>query len=155
MKGHPRAPLIRNKRATFEYEILETFAAGLVLKGTEVKSLRQGRASLAEAYGRVVNGEIYLQKFHISPYAAGGKVTSDPLRPKKLLLRKSEIRKLVGRLSEKGLALVPLSVYFKGGYAKVKLGVGKGKKLFDKRRALKEKEARREISRAMRRKSRR
>jgi len=152
MKGHQRTTLIRNKRARFEYEILETFEAGLVLKGSEVKSLRQGRASLAEAYGRVAKGEVFLQKFHIAPYDAGSRAAPDPLRPKKLLLHKSEIRRLVGRLSEKGLALIPLSVYFKGGYAKVKLGLGHGKKLFDKRRALKEKEAQREISRGARRK---
>ena len=106
-------PIIRNRKATFNYEILETYEAGLVLQGCEVKSLREGEGSLAESYGMAKGGEVYLYNFRISPYKAGSWTNPDPLRPKKLLLRKPEIRRLIGRVSEKGLTLVPLSVYFK------------------------------------------
>jgi SsrA-binding protein len=137
-----------NRKARHEYEILETYEAGIVLKGTEVKSLRLGNANLSDGYAIIKNGEVWLLGMHISPYDRGSYANVDPVRTRKLLLHKSEIRKLVGRTAERGLALVPLKVYFKNNLTKVLIGVGRGKRAYDKRRAI----ARREVEREVRRK---
>jgi SsrA-binding protein len=139
-----------NKRARFDYEISETFEAGLVLQGTEVKSLRQGRVSLKDAYADLHNGEAYLMNSHIDPYEQGNRHNHDPERPRKLLLHKREIRRLSGKTQERGLTLIPTRMYFSRGRAKVELGLGKGKKLYDKRETLKRQSAQRDIERAMR-----
>ncbi len=135
-----------NRKARHEYFILETYEAGIVLKGTEVKSLRQGNASFTEAYGSIENGEVWLIGMHISPYKQGSYANVDPTRSRKLLLHASEIRKLFGRLREKGLTLIPLKLYFRNNIAKVSLGLAKGKRTFDKRHDI----ARRESERAIR-----
>ncbi len=140
-----------NKKARHDYFIEDTYEAGLVLKGSEVKSLRAGRVNLKDSYARVKHGEVFLYNMHISPYAHATYDRPDPLRLRKLLLKKREIRKLVGLVSEKGFALIPLRVYFnEKGRAKVEIGVCRGKKLYDKRAALKKKDARRDLERAMR-----
>ena len=137
-----------NKEATHLYFIEERFEAGLVLRGTEVKSLREGRANLKESYARVSGNEIFLVNCHISPYSHGNQLNHDPLRSRKLLLHRQEIRKLIGKVSEKGFTLVPISMYFSDGKAKLELGLGKGKKLHDKRESMKERVANREMERA-------
>lgn len=139
----------RNKKARHEYEILETYEAGLVLKGPEVKSIRAGKASLNEAFARVDGGEVWLHGMHVSPYDPAARMNQDPVRPRKLLLRAAEIRRLVGATREKGLTLVPLELYFRRGYAKVALGLGRGKKLHDKRDTLKRKTHEREMEREL------
>ncbi|HLB61144.1 MAG TPA: SsrA-binding protein SmpB [Actinomycetota bacterium] len=141
-----------NRRARHDYEILERLEAGIALTGSEVKSLRNGRASLAEAYARVREGEVWLENMHIPPYAQGERRGYDPKRARKLLLHRREIERLIGKTAEKGLALVPLRVYFAHGLAKVELGLGRGKRAFEKRQAIVEREHRREIERAMSRK---
>ena len=143
--------IVSNRKARHEYHILDTVEAGIVLKGTEVKSLRKGNANLQDAYALVKNGEIWLLGMHISPYEQGNINNHDPVRTRKLLLQKKEIRKLLAKVQEKGLTLVPLSVYFKGAYAKVELAIAQGKKSYDKRAALKERDARREISQRLKR----
>ena len=139
-----------NKKARRDYHIEETLEAGLVLKGAEVKSLREGRANLTDAYAWIQDGEAWLTGLHISPYPHGRREEQDPDRDKKLLLHKYEIRRLTGKTRQKGYTLVPLRVYFRGGYAKVELGLGRGKKLHDKREDLKRADARREMERALR-----
>jgi SsrA-binding protein len=136
-----------NRKARHEYEILETYEAGIVLKGTEVKSLRLGNANLSDGYAIIKNGEVWLLGMHISPYDRGSYANVDPVRTRKLLLHKSEIRKLVGRTAERGFALVPLKVYFKNNLTKVLIGVGRGKRAYDKRRAIARREAEREVRR--------
>lgn len=138
----------RNRKALHEYEILDTWEAGLVLTGPEVKSIRAGRVSLAEAFARVENGEVWLYGMHVSPYDPAARWNTDPLRTRKLLLKGREIRRLIGATKEKGLTLVPLELYFRRGYAKVTLALARGKKLYDKREALKERAASREMERA-------
>ncbi len=140
-----------NKKARRDYHIEETLEAGLVLKGAEVKSLREGRANLTDAYAWIQDGEAWLTGLHISPYPHGRREEQDPDRDKKLLLHKYEIRRLTGKTRQKGYTLVPLRVYFRRGYAKVELGLGRGKKLYDKREDMKRADARREIERALRR----
>jgi len=140
-----------NKRARYEYEILETFEAGLVLTGTEVKSLRQGQASIKEAFADVQGGEIFLVDSHIPPYAFGNIHNHEPKRKRKLLLKGREIKRLAGKLAEKGLTLIPLRIYFRRGLAKVELGLGRGKKIRDKRETIKRREALREMDREIRR----
>jgi SsrA-binding protein len=142
--------IAQNRRAYHEYFILDTLEAGLVLKGTEVKSLRQGKASLAEAYASVEGGEALLHHLHVPPYEQGNRWNQDPVRTRKLLLHAREIRKLAGLLSQKGLTLIPLRLYFSRGYAKVLLGVAKGKKTHDKRHTIAERDAKREMARARR-----
>ena len=137
----------RNKRARFDYHILDTFEAGLVLRGTEVKSLREGKVSIADAYGIIRDGEAYLLNAHIQPYARGGYVNHEPTRSRKLLLHRKEIRRLIGAVERQGLTLIPLELYFKKGVAKVALALGKGKKLHDKRDAQRQRDAEREIAR--------
>lgn len=135
--------VVRNRKAFHEFEVLEQVEAGLVLQGTEVKSLRDGNIQLGDAYARFKAGELYLVNAHISEYKMGGWTNHDPRRPRKLLLHRREIARLSTKVEEKGLTLVPLAVYFKRGYAKVRLGICRGKKLYDKRAALKQREAQR------------
>lgn len=137
-----------NRRARHDYFIESTHEAGMSLKGTEVKSLRAGRASLRDSFGRIVGREIYLFNMYIPPYEHGNILNHEPTRTRKLLLNKAEIRRLIGKVKERGYTLVPLRVYFKRGYAKVELALAKGKRQYDKRRALAEKAAEREIERA-------
>ena len=134
-----------NRRARHEYEILETVEAGLVLRGTEVKSLRDGLVNFKDSYASVRNGEGWLLGCHINPYSHGTDANHDPERDRKLLLHKREIARLSGKISERGLTLVPLRLYFKEGRAKVELGLARGKKLHDKRATLREREVRREM----------
>jgi len=138
-----------NRKAYYRFHILESLEAGLVLTGTEIKSIREGRVSLRDAYAQTKDGEVWLLGMHIARYAAAGPFNHDPTRPRKLLLHRYQIDRLIGQLSAKGLTLVPLKLYLKGGKAKVEMGLAKGKKLYDKRRALKEKEVEREIKRAI------
>jgi len=137
-----------NKQARFSYAIEDKYEAGLVLQGTEVKSLREGRANLKESYARVKNGEVFLFNCHISEYSHGNRQNHDPLRPRKLLLHRQEIKRLFGKVSQQGYTLVPLQLYFTHGKAKLQIGLGKGKKTHDKRQAMKERTAKREIERA-------
>jgi SsrA-binding protein len=140
----------RNKRARFDYEILDTWEAGIVLTGTEVKSLRAGRATINDAYGVVKDGEVWLINMHVSPNEQGHVFNHDPTRTRKLLLHGREITRLIGAVERQGLTLVALELYFKGSHAKVKLGLGKGKKLHDKRDTIREREEARDIARALR-----
>lgn len=133
-----------NKKAYHDYFIEEKYEAGLVLHGTEVKSMRLGKCSIKESFVRIENNEVWVYGMHISPYEKGNIFNRDPLRPKKLLMHKAQIRKLVGQLAEKGFTLVPLQVYFKDGRAKVELGLARGKKLYDKRQDIAKKDQRRE-----------
>ncbi|MBP8976141.1 MAG: SsrA-binding protein SmpB [Bacteroidetes bacterium] len=144
--------VISNRKARHDYFILETFEAGIVLKGTEVKSLREGNANLQDSFAIIRNGEVWLEGMHISPYEQGSIYNHDPKRRRKLLLQKKEIRKLLTKVQEKGLTLVPLSVYFKGPYAKVELAVARGKQSHDKRDSIAERTAARELQRYKRRK---
>ncbi|MBM9512380.1 SsrA-binding protein SmpB [Desulfogranum marinum] len=142
----------KNKKAFHDYHIDQTFEAGIVLKGPEVKSLRAGKGNLRDGYAQMKNGELFLYNVHISPYSFATDMVQDPLRVRKLLLHKRELRKLIGKLHEKGIALIPLKIYFIGnGKAKVELGLARGKKLYDKRASLKEKQSKRDIDRDMRR----
>jgi SsrA-binding protein len=134
-----------NRRARHEYEILETLEAGLVLRGTEVKSLRDGEVNFKDSYATVRNGEAWLRGCHINPYSHGTDANHDPERDRKLLLHRREIARLSGRIAERGLTLVPLRLYFKDGRAKIELGLGRGKKLHDKRSALRERDVKREM----------
>ena len=140
----------RNKRARHDYHILETWEAGLVLTGTEVKSLRDGKANLSDAYGVVKDGEVYLLNLHVSPYEQGNQFNHDPTRTRKLLLHRREIRRMIGAVERQGLTLIPLELYFKRGRAKVALALGKGKQAHDKREDIKRKDDEREIARALR-----
>jgi SsrA-binding protein len=142
--------LARNKRAFFDYEILSRHECGIVLVGTEVKSLRAGKVSLAEAYGRFVDGEPFLLGLNIPEYEYGNRMNHEPTRPRKLLLHRREIRQLSAKCHEKGLTLVPIAIYFKGSLVKVEVGLGRGKRKFDKREKLKKEEHRREIDRSYR-----
>jgi len=144
-----------NRRARFEYEILETFEAGMALLGPEVKSLREGRANLADAYATVRRGEALLVHLHISPYEQAGRDNPDPRRDRRLLLHKAEIRRLSGRIAERGFTLVPLRLYWKNGRAKVELGLARGKRTRDKREAIRRRESDRELARLTRMRNRR
>ncbi|SFH68230.1 SsrA-binding protein SmpB [Pisciglobus halotolerans] len=141
--------IAQNRKARHDYTILETFEAGIVLQGTEIKSIRAGRINLKDGYATIRNGELYLQNVHISPYEQGNQFNHDPVRTRKLLLHKKQIMKLVGELKTSGNTLVPLKVYIKDGYAKVLIGLAKGKKSYDKRETLKRKAQQREIDRAI------
>jgi SsrA-binding protein len=142
-----RQIIVRNRKARYEYHILDTWEAGIVLQGTEVKSLRAGRANLQDAFARIDRGELWLHNLHISPYESGNRFNHDPLRTRKLLLRRQEIRKMIGQVEQKGLTLVPLELYFRRGIAKVTLALVKGKKLHDKREDLKRRAAERDMER--------
>lgn len=142
--------LCDNRQARFRYEILETYEAGIALVGTEVKSIREGKVNLRDGFAQIRNGEAWLHNVHISPYQASGEYFNhDPRRTRKLLLKKREISKLIGKLEEQGLTLVPLKMYFKRGWVKVSLGLAKGKKLHDKRETLKRRQDQRDIQRAL------
>ncbi len=138
----------QNRRAFHDYEVLETFEAGLVLTGTEVKSLRQGKASLAEAYATVENAEAFVRQLHIPPYEQGNRFNPDPVRARKLLLHREQIEKLRRAVEQKGNTVVPLKLYFSRGRAKLLIGIARGKKTFDKRASLAERDAKREMDRA-------
>jgi len=142
--------ICQNKKARFEYELEDFLEAGLVLTGTEVKSLRAGKANLLDAYGKITNGEAWLIGAHISPYSSAYYGNHDPLRKRKLLLKRKEIKKLIGKTQEKGHSLIPTKLYFKNGLAKIELALGKGKKLHDKRASKKEAESKIELARAIR-----
>jgi len=141
--------IARNRRASHDYFIEETFEAGIVLKGTEIKSIRAGRVNLSDAHARIMNGEVQLINMHIAPYEQGNRFNHDPTRTRKLLLHRHEIDKLWGLTQRQGYTLVPLKLYIKNGYAKILIGLGKGKKRFDKREDLKQKQMKRDIDRAM------
>ena len=138
-----------NRKARHEYFIEDTYTAGIELSGTEVKSIRAGKVSLQESYARVENGELWLYHMHIAPYEQGNIYNLDPLRKRKLLMRKPEILKLQAITQQKGLSLIPVQIFFQRGFAKIELGVGKGKKLYDKRAAIAEHDAEREQRRAL------
>jgi SsrA-binding protein len=141
----------QNKKARHDYFIDNVMEAGMVLLGAEVKSLRDGRANLVDSYARIKNGEVFLYKMHISPYPFAHHIQLDPIRPRKLLLNKREIKRLIGKTEEKGYTLVPTKVYFERGRAKVEIALAKGKRKYDKRHALKEKEMKREVDEARKR----
>ncbi|MEZ4577697.1 MAG: SsrA-binding protein SmpB [Desulfobacterales bacterium] len=137
----------KNRKAWHEYTISEEIEAGMVLVGTEVKSLRGGRANLKDAYGKIERGELFIHQMHISPYPFAHYDNHEPLRPRKLLMHKSEIRRLEAKIREKGFSVIPLKVYFKHGKAKITLGLARGKRKYDKRQAIKAREMKREMER--------
>lgn len=141
--------IAKNRRARFDYEIIETWEAGIALTGTEVKSLRNGKAQITDAYGIVKDGEVWLLNLHIAPYEQGNRFNHEATRTRKLLLHSREIKKMIGAVERQGLTLIALEIYFKRGRAKVRLGLGRGKKLHDKRADLKEKDDKREMARAV------
>lgn len=138
-----------NRKARHDYHIIDIYEVGLVLKGTEVKSLRESKVSLRESFAQFENNELYIMSMHISPYAFGNIFNVDPKRTRKLLMHKREIQRLKAQVQEKGLTLVPLRIYFKKGHAKIELALVKGKRLYDKRQALTEKDAQREVEREL------
>jgi SsrA-binding protein len=144
-----RESIARNPKATHDFHILDTLEAGIVLTGTEVKSLRRRGASIKEAFGRISRGEVWIENLNITPYEQGNRYNHDPIRGRKLLLHRREIEKLVGAVERQGLALIPLELYFVRGRAKLQLALGRGKKAHDKREDLKRREADREVARAM------
>jgi SsrA-binding protein len=141
----------RNRKAYFEYHIDDLYEAGLVLKGTEVKSLRLGKANIQDSFARFRDGEIFLLNAHISPYPHAAGENHDPTRPRKLLLHRREMKRLMGKLTERGYTLIPLKLYFKNEHAKIELGLAKGKKKFDKRETIRRREEQRELERARKR----
>jgi SsrA-binding protein len=149
MKKEGIKPVAQNKKARFDFEILSTTEAGIVLTGTEIKSVRDGRVQLQEGYAKITDGEAFLVDTYIAPYANAGPFNHDPVRPRKLLLHKREIQKLYGKTQEKGLSLLPLRLYLKNGKAKVELGLGRGKRKYEKRDTLRKEDARKEIQRSL------
>jgi len=143
--------IVSNRKARHDYSILEVLEAGIALKGTEVKSLRKGNANLQDSYAIIKGGELWLLGLHISPYEQGNINNHDPVRTRKLLVQKKQLRKMLSKVSEQGLSLIPLSLYFKGPYAKVELAIARGKKTYDKREAIAKREVQRSISRTLRR----
>ena len=143
--------ICQNRKAFHDYEIVETLEAGMVLVGTEVKSLREGRANLKDSYARIKRSEVFLYDLHISPYSHASHDNHDPERVRKLLLHRQEIKRLLGKTQEKGFSLIPLKIYFKEGKAKVEIALARGKKAYDKRESLKRKEGERELDRARKR----
>ncbi len=148
MEAQHTKTVTENRKARHDYHIEDTYEAGMVLVGTEVKSLRNGRANLKDAYGRIRNGEVFLHQMHIGAYAFAHYGNHEPLRKRKLLLHKTEIRKLTGKVNEKGYSLIPLKVYFKDGKAKVILALARGKRQYDKRQAIRKRDQKRELDRA-------
>jgi SsrA-binding protein len=140
----------QNRKARHDYFIQDSYEAGMVLKGTEVKSLREGKVNLKDGYARIKDGELFLMDVHISPYSFGNRLNHDPLRPRKLLMHGGEIHRLTGKVKEKGFSLIPLSIYFSHGRAKVSLALAKGKKLYDKRETLKRRAMEKEVERSQR-----
>ena len=149
MAGDTIKNIANNKKAFHEYYVEESFECGIELAGTEVKSLRQGGASLKEAWCEISDGEVFVKQMHIAPYDKGNIFNKDPLRPRKLLLHKSEIRRLIGQTKQQGFTLIPLSLYFKGSRVKLQMGLCRGKKLHDKRQDIAKRDAQRDIQRAM------
>lgn len=143
------ARTITNRKARHEYHIEDKYEAGIALTGTEIKSIRAGKANLQDSYARVENGELMLYNMHISPYEQGNRFNHEPKRPRKMLMHKREIMRLLGQTREKGLSLIPLQLYFKGGWVKVELALARGKKKYDKREDIAARDARREMDRAM------
>ena len=141
--------IAKNPNAYHNFNITDTIECGIVLTGTEIKSIRSGKANLKDSYAKIKNGECFIIGMHISPYEFGNIYNKDPLRDRKLLLNKSEIRKLIGKIKTDGYSLIPISMYFKGSFVKIELGIGKGKKLYDKRQEIAKKEAQRRIQIAM------
>lgn len=141
--------IAKNPTAYHNYTIEDTLEAGIVLSGTEIKSIRNGKVNLKDTYANIKNGEVFIYGMHISPYEHGNIFNKDPLRDRKLLIHKKEINKLVGLIKQKGLSLVPIELYFKGSFVKLKLGIGKGKKLYDKREDIAKKDAQRKIERTL------
>jgi len=139
--------ILRNKKARFEYEILDTYEAGIALKGTEVKSIRQKKVNIQESYAHIKNGEVFIVGMNISLYEMGSFFNHDPLRERKLLMHKYEIRKLIGKLNERGYTLVPLRMYIKNGKVKLELGLAKGKQIHDKRRTIQDRDMKRDMQR--------
>ena len=150
MSSESRKLIANNKKARFDYFIEETYEAGVVLHGTEVKSLRMGKCSIKESFIRIEKGEVYVYNMHISPYEKGNIFNKDPLRVRKLLLHRYEINKLMGRVAEKGYTLVPLKVYLKDSLVKMEIGLARGKKLYDKRETIAQKDQQREAEREFR-----
>lgn len=148
-KNNNTKTLAQNKKARHEYFIEETYEAGIELAGTEVKSVREGRVNLADAYAQIINGEVFIKQMNISPFEKGNIFNRDPMRDKKLLLHKREILKLVGYIQQEGYSLIPLSLYLKGSRVKVALAVAKGKKLYDKRADIAKRDAKRSMDRAV------
>ena len=148
-KGEDQKVVARNRKARHEFDILETVEAGMELRGPEVKSIRAGHVSFQDAFARVDRGEVWLHSLHISPYEQANRFNVDPVRPRRLLLNRQEIRRLAAKVDEKGLTLVPLDIHFSRGYAKVTLGVARGRKLHDKRETLKRRQQEREARRAV------
>ena len=144
-----RQVVVQNRRARHEYHIIDTVEAGLVLVGTEVKSLRQGNVNLVDAFARIEDGEAWLYEMHVAPYEHGSRWNNDPRRPRKLLLHRREIDRLRGLVERKGYTLIPLSVYFRNGYAKVELALAAGKRLYDKREAIAKRDLERELAREL------
>lgn len=140
--------IANNKKARHDYHLTDEMEAGIVLKGTEVKSIREGRVTIKDSYAEIKNGEVFLRQLHISPYTFAYYDNHDPLRSRKLLLHNSEIKRLIGKTKERGFTIVPLKVYFKNGKVKVQIALAKGKKLYDKRETLKERDVNRELDRA-------
>ena len=147
MKGSGKKLISDNRRARHEYSIEDDYEAGMVLVGTEVKALRNGQVNLSDSYAKIVRGEVFVYQMHISPYKFDYYDNHDPLRPRKILLHNYEIKKLVGKINEKGYSLIPLALYFSNGRVKMKLGLAKGKKIHDKRHSIKERDAKREMDR--------
>ncbi len=141
--------VVQNRRARRDYEVLDSFETGIVLQGTEVKSLRQGKANLKDSYAAIERGEVFLYNVHISPYEAGNQFNHDPERPRKLLLHRIEIRRLIIKTEQQGLTLVPLKVYFKRGKAKIELAIVRGKRQFDKRHDIAKRQAQRDVEREL------
>lgn len=150
-KGKPREPasgdVATNRRARHKFELVETFEAGIVLKGSEVKSLRGGKAQMADAYAVIEDGQVWLRNLHIPPYEPASRENHDPERPRKLLLHRAEIERLIGKTAQKGLTLIPTRIYFKGPRAKVELGLARGKEGRDRRREIADRDMRREVER--------
>lgn len=150
MKENGIKVLAKNKKALHDYFIEDTFEAGIVLTGTEIKSIRSGKANLKDSFAKVTNGEVFIHNMHISPFENGNRYNPDPTRTRKLLLHKKEINKLIGQTKESGYSLVPLKIFLQNGYAKLEIGVAKGKKLYDKRDTIAKRDANRQIARALR-----
>jgi len=140
---------IVNRKAFHDYEIIERLEAGVVLIGTEVKALREGRANFKDSYARVINGELWVVNMHISPYSNGGYSNHEPLRQRKLLLHKRELKRLIGKIEERGLTIIPLKLYFKNGRAKIEIGLARGKRLHDKRKDIAQKDMQRDAQREL------
>ena len=141
--------IAKNPVAKHNYTIEDTIETGIVLSGTEIKSIRNGKVNLKDSYANIKNGELFIYGMHISPYEHGNIYNKDPLRDRKLLINKREINKLIGLIKQKGYSLIPMSLYFKGNFVKLELGIGKGKKLYDKRQDIAKKDAERKIERAL------